>query len=249
MGLVPALEYPVSGPADPTVLTDNDDKIRTVVNGNIDANNLAANAVTTAKITDANVTTAKIADAAVTTAKITDANVTDTKLASPNNGVFKTIHKGTTGVTAGLTAGSIYIPTVGGFLSGGGVSPQVDVVRIAPADLLVAGKTTKLRLCCSLILNSPTMGSSVATFGLYPITAVSGTTTVTWTLGSVVTGSTIVHDTTDGSGIAPQYTSSEFDCPANTATTGFIVAVAITGATVPSNVWHYGSYALQARNT
>jgi len=41
-------------------------------NGNIDSNNLADNAVTTAKITDANVTTAKIADDAVTAAKSTE---------------------------------------------------------------------------------------------------------------------------------------------------------------------------------
>lgn len=39
-------------------------------NGSIDSNNLADNAVTTAKITDANVTTAKIADANVTMPKI-----------------------------------------------------------------------------------------------------------------------------------------------------------------------------------
>jgi hypothetical protein len=45
---------------------------------------LQANAVTTAKITDANVTTAKLVDAAVTTAKITDANVTTAKIADLN---------------------------------------------------------------------------------------------------------------------------------------------------------------------
>jgi hypothetical protein len=42
---------------------------------------LQSNAVTTAKITDANVTTAKLSDNAVTTAKITDANVTTAKIA------------------------------------------------------------------------------------------------------------------------------------------------------------------------
>lgn len=41
-------------------------------NGGIDSNNLADNAVTTAKITDANVTTDKIADDAVTPAKAGD---------------------------------------------------------------------------------------------------------------------------------------------------------------------------------
>ena len=43
---------------------------------------LAANAVTTAKILDANVTAAKIASDAVTTVKILDANVTAAKIAS-----------------------------------------------------------------------------------------------------------------------------------------------------------------------
>ena len=42
---------------------------------------LAANAVTTAKILDANVTAAKIASDAVTTVKILDANVTTAKIA------------------------------------------------------------------------------------------------------------------------------------------------------------------------
>ena len=48
----------------------------TVANGMI-----AANAVTTAKITDANVTTAKLADANVTTAKIADSAITSAKIA------------------------------------------------------------------------------------------------------------------------------------------------------------------------
>ena len=43
---------------------------------------IAANAVTTVKILDANVTAAKIASDAVTTAKILDANVTTAKIAS-----------------------------------------------------------------------------------------------------------------------------------------------------------------------
>jgi hypothetical protein len=48
----------------------------------IPAAGIASNAVTTAKITDANVTEAKIASDAVTTAKILDANVTAAKLAT-----------------------------------------------------------------------------------------------------------------------------------------------------------------------
>jgi hypothetical protein len=50
--------------------------------GGITSNEMAANSVVTAAITDSSVTTAKIADANVTTAKIADANVTVDKLAS-----------------------------------------------------------------------------------------------------------------------------------------------------------------------
>lgn len=54
-----------------------------VINGNIDATNLATDAVTTTKIADSNVTTAKIADSAVTTAKINDDAVTPAKWTNP----------------------------------------------------------------------------------------------------------------------------------------------------------------------
>ena len=47
----------------------------------VTANELASNAVTTAKILDSNVTTAKIADANITTVKILDANITGAKIA------------------------------------------------------------------------------------------------------------------------------------------------------------------------
>lgn len=56
----------------------NDDNIQT---SGISANSIAADAVTTVKILDANVTTAKLATNAVTTIKITDLNVTTGKIA------------------------------------------------------------------------------------------------------------------------------------------------------------------------
>ena len=73
---------------------DNDKAIRDVVNGNIDATNLADDAVTAAKLrddasTDANraVTTNHIRDEAVTTAKIADDAVTSAKVALTNENV------------------------------------------------------------------------------------------------------------------------------------------------------------------
>jgi hypothetical protein len=49
--------------------------------GNVSTQMLAANAVTTAKITDANVTTAKIADSAITSAKIADGTIATNDIA------------------------------------------------------------------------------------------------------------------------------------------------------------------------
>ena len=59
--------------------------------GTISAGNIGANAVTTAKILDANVTAAKLASDSVTTAKILDANVTTAKIADASVSWAKTL--------------------------------------------------------------------------------------------------------------------------------------------------------------
>ena len=59
--------------------------------GVIASGNLAADAVTTAKILDANVTAAKLASDSVTTAKILDSNVTTAKIADANVSWAKTL--------------------------------------------------------------------------------------------------------------------------------------------------------------
>jgi hypothetical protein len=64
-------------------VNDNFTTIYNEFNGSINANNLASNAITSIKITDANVTTAKINDSAVTTAKIEDDAVTYAKIETP----------------------------------------------------------------------------------------------------------------------------------------------------------------------
>lgn len=69
MGLI-SITTPNDGEnADAADLTNPLNTIVSEINGNLDANNLAASAVTTAKINNEAVTTAKIADNAVTPAK------------------------------------------------------------------------------------------------------------------------------------------------------------------------------------
>ena len=66
-------------------ITDIDTAITAIQADNwVTENRIEADAVTTAKIADANVTTAKIADANVTTAKIADGAVTKNKIADAN---------------------------------------------------------------------------------------------------------------------------------------------------------------------
>jgi hypothetical protein len=67
-----------TGTAHGLVLTD---VVEVTDTGTVSTQMLAANAVTTAKITDANVTTAKIADANITTAKVADGAITSAKIA------------------------------------------------------------------------------------------------------------------------------------------------------------------------
>ena len=99
---------------------DNDKAIRDVVNGNLDATNLANDAVTAEKLrddasTDANravttnhirdgaITTAKIGDSQVTEAKIGDLQVTGAKLAAPTTTTV-TYSNGASAGTPALTA-------------------------------------------------------------------------------------------------------------------------------------------------
>jgi hypothetical protein len=71
--------------------------------GGITSNEMAANSVVTAAITDLNVTTAKIANLNVTTAKIADANVTSAKIAP--NITITSLTAGTVTSTGTLIAG------------------------------------------------------------------------------------------------------------------------------------------------
>ena len=99
--------------------------------GGITSNELASNAVVTAKIADSNVTTAKIADANVTTSKIADASVTQVKLApnvAGNGPAFRAYANSTTTIfnntPAKVTLGSENYDT-GSYFSSSRFTPLV----------------------------------------------------------------------------------------------------------------------------
>lgn len=118
--------------------------------------------------------------------------VDDTQLASPTSAVWRTVAQCEYGSgIAGLSTTPCY---VGGsaIIASGGAGNAVRGLWIPDsADIAVAGKTTRLRVR-SLIIPNTINPSITITWGLYPITAISGATSAGegLTLGTVIAGST-----------------------------------------------------------
>ena len=141
----------------------------TVSYGTVVANDIASNAVTTAKIADGNVTTAKIADSNVTTAKIANAAVTNAKLGSDISS--DKINLGTSTTSGTLTA---KIQSMDALIAGKADShnhPYAadnhnhDSVYIKPADVdskisTALGSVLKYKGTKTTTANLPTSGNS-----------------------------------------------------------------------------------------
>jgi hypothetical protein len=213
MGLIPTLNAPVAGnPRVPTPLVANDNAIRTVVNGNIDAANLASNAVTTAKITDA--------------------NVTDAKLASPANATYRTVMEG--GVVAGgATVNTWYITTAGTASVSGSATTNFPPMtfRYLSGDFSPGALTTRFRVTMDVLVGATSPSTTVLTAGLYPVTISGGN----YTLGTVVTGSTVASSSLATNTISP-FDTSDFAASALTTNTLYALAFAVTSITVPAGI-------------
>jgi hypothetical protein len=142
-----------------------------VAAGGIRANELAANAVTTTAILDANVTTAKILDANVTTAKIADSNVTFAKIATAAVGTVAEIKAETASklVTADSVKqspaaakayGSFTTATSARTVSG---SYNVSVTRISFSTSQVTFTSPMATAAYTVVAQSTDSGTSVST--------------------------------------------------------------------------------------
>lgn len=112
---------------------------------------------------------------------------------------------------APLNSGTQNSPGAVGSVGSGGASFIYD-----PADLLAGSRTTKMRLRVRCTTNS-VAPSVTYTAGLYPVTAFgggSGTPPTVATLGTVVTGSTVVF-ASPGAATNTVSLSSEFNAPAS----------------------------------
>jgi hypothetical protein len=181
----------------------------------IGSNHFFPGAVNAAALATGAVTTTKLADANITTAKYLDASVTDAKLASPQNGIYH-ISMRTYGFLTSANTGTGTFMINGSYVASAttGASP-IYLLPITGSEYAVAGKTTKLRLRTAWATNNVAPGNT-ATLGLYPV-SVSGTAGAgLWqiTLGTVVSGSTVVV-TTPGPNTASPVVGSDFTIPAD----------------------------------
>lgn len=210
-------------PRDVNKLNSNLNAVATVLNGNVDSANLASGAAL---------------------ANLASASVTDAKLASPNNGALRTVAYGLAHVPGGLTQGKWVINESGTSFSD--ATGGIQMVPIYSAGLAVAGKTTYFRLSVAYVQNATTLGTSVAKYGLYPITAVSGATyaALNVTMGTVVTNSQAAFNSAVSS-TATIASSPDFTAPSDGV---YAVGLAVTVNDVPANVAIAGRWILQSYN-
>jgi len=125
--------------------------------GNVSTTMLAANAVTTAKITDANVTTAKIADSAVTSAKIADLTIATGDIADSaiTSGKIATGAVGTTKIDdLSITEGKIVSSAV--------TAAKIATDAVTTAKILDSNVTTA-KIADSAITSAKIADATIAT--------------------------------------------------------------------------------------
>jgi hypothetical protein len=236
----------------------NDRALRDEINGNLDNSNLRAAAaiaysklaaLSTGQIVAGNAgtptATTLSGDAtisAVGALTIASGAVGGAKLASDVVGIYRTVHtaKGflqndafaatyAVGNTAStFPPGMIASGTGIGTATGEGHPPELFLLD--DADYAVSGRTTKLRISAQVAANATSPGTITLTFGLYPVTVAGGADTLTYSLGTVVTGSTAVATNPSASTITSAV-GSDFNVPAD----GTYALGVVTSAALPNN--------------
>jgi hypothetical protein len=175
-----------------------------IVNSAIDATKLADDAVTANKIP-----TNSIAGS-----KLLNNGVSDTKLASPNNGVYRTLHQAQ-GMAVNLVGGSTYPFAADGSIPVGATFTVAPLVfPLVAAHYAVAGKTTKLRVL-GVIGTNTVAPTSTLTLGLSSLTAVGGASgSFTPTLAAQLAGSTVATAAPAAS-TRVTLVGTDFDLPAD----------------------------------
>lgn len=164
----------------------------------------------------------------------------DTGLASPNNSAYRTIFSGGPNQQNGTVAASTrYFVATEKEIEATATNGRALLFYFAKADYEVAGKTQKLRLRAQTITGT-TAPAVTYTFGLYPLSSVSGGT---FTVGSVASGSTVAFATPSGNTLN-QANSGDFTIPADGY---YAVGIVISGSTAAGSANGF-SFQLQTRS-
>ena len=151
------------------------------------------------------------------------------------DGNYQTIRAGGNAYPAS-SAATLYFRASGATLvanSGDMAEINMDLLYFDDADYTIASKTQKLRLRAQQVTAAVPPGTTL-TVGLYPVTAITATT---FTIGAVVSGSTVAFVSTAASTMA-QGNSGDFTVPAD-GYYAFGVASSGTTAVSSDNTLHY----------
>jgi hypothetical protein len=151
--------------------------------------------------------------------------ITDTQLASPNNTVRRLLLESSNQVQ-GITAG-VQVIDSRVWIGDAGLSSQ-------PQDFQVAGKTAYARIRAAVLTNNTAPGATL-TFGLYPVTAVTGGAgVISYGTGPVFTGSTVaINPSSAGGWYAAE--SAQFALPL-TVTAFYVLGVSWSANQAASSV-------------
>lgn len=229
----------------------NDQAITTQVNGNLDNSNIASGAAIAYSKLDSLATgqaligngttptattlTGDVTVGATGVMTIGAAKVTGAMLAADVVGVYRTILSGGGNFPSDAAAGTYRLDFGSGWAaslsaSGGTVEPGPPMVYLDDADYAIAGRTTKLRLRTQVHTNATSVGAMVISTRLFPVTVAGAANTLSYTLGTVVSGATAIVTNPPISAITSAV-GSDFTFPSD----GLYIFCCTTDATMAQN--------------
>lgn len=166
---------------------------------------------------------------------------------NPRLAHYRTIIRGSTrGQASILTGAGTFLASLqGSAIQANNVAGNVMVpFYLKASDWTATGYSTKLRLLVGCLV-ADVAPAITFTWGLYPVSAWAGGTTVTnITLGSVTSGSTVPFSSPAANSITAETSSGDFTFPADGY---YLIACAVSGAAA-ANANPMFPYALQVRN-
>lgn len=159
---------------------------------------------------------------------------------------YRTIIRGVTrGQASVITSASTYFVTIGAnsVQPLGNGNATMMPLYLQPTDWTASGYSAKLRLLVGCLVTDAAPAITF-TFGLYPVTAWAGGTTVSNpTVGTVVSGSTVPFASPAANSITAETSSGDFTFPA----AGYYIVAVTTSAAAATNSNPSFPWALQVR--